>query len=93
MTAVLSPETFAAAPERASLDLLEHVTEIAIIALCAAHPAIQDKPPHPIPFDCLADRVVEHAMTLLDALNDYRRLARDIERLHSADPHNDDFDF
>jgi hypothetical protein len=93
VSSLLSPETFAASPERASLDLLEHATEVAIIALCAAHPLINGNPSHPIPIDRLADRVVERAMTLLDALADYRRLARDLERLHSSDPQNDDFDF
>jgi hypothetical protein len=82
----LQPEIVRKSPQLAALTMLTHATETAIIALCAAHPAIEHHlKPDPQPsLDRLADHVVDHAMLLLDAVDRYRRLLDDLDRTHQA---------
>ena len=84
-------------PQLAALDLLVHATETAVVALCAAHPGIERAlrlVPEPA-IDHLADHVVERALATLDALDRYRVLLDDIQRLDdlSLDDQDDDFTF
>lgn len=79
----LSPALLRCNPQLAALALLHGSAETAIIALCAAHPAIEDildADPHPS-LEHLANHVVERAMLLLDALDRYERLLHDHDRL------------
>jgi hypothetical protein len=80
----LEPRLLRRWPQLAALDSLHHVAETAIFALCAAHPliesALRDDPHSPL--EQLADRLVDHAMLLLDALHRYRALIEDRDRLH-----------
>jgi hypothetical protein len=74
----LCPPVLRQNPQVGCLDLLAHATEVAIIALCAAHPAVEhqlddDAPPR----DRFADRIIERAMPLLDAVDCYRLLLQD----------------
>jgi hypothetical protein len=80
----LAPEIVRDNPQLAALAMLTHVTETAIIVLCAAHPAIEHHlEPEPLPsLDRLAEHVVDHAMSILDAVDRYRRLLDDLSRLH-----------
>jgi hypothetical protein len=83
----LDPETLRHNPQLAAIDLLVQTAETAIVALCAAHPAIEHKlrhDPHP-PIECLADHVVHQAMKLLDALDRYQILLHDLDRLDRLD--------
>lgn len=84
-------------PQLAALDLLVHATETAIVALCAAHPSIEHAlrlAPEPA-IDHLADHVVHRALATLHALERYRRLLDDIQRLDkiSRADQDDDFSF
>jgi hypothetical protein len=84
-------------PQLAAVELLVHATETAIVALCAAHPGIEHalrRVPEPA-IDHLADQVVESALATLDALERYRRLLHDIQRLDaiSLEDQDDDFTF
>jgi hypothetical protein len=81
-------------PQLAALDLLVHATETAIVALCAAHPAIQyalRHNPEP-PIEHLADHVVEQALATLNALDRYRVLLDDLQRLDTGSLDDDDDD-
>ena len=80
----LPPRVLRRWPELAALDSLHHVAETAIVALCAAHPLIESAhrhDPQP-PLERLADHLVDHAMLMLDALDRYRALLHDRDRLH-----------
>jgi hypothetical protein len=82
-------------PQLAALAMLTHATETAIIALCAAHPAIEYhlKPDPQLSLDRLADHVVDHAMLMLDAVDRYRRLLDDLNHLHQGLLADDDPSF
>jgi hypothetical protein len=70
-------------PQLATVELLTQALETTLVALCAAHPLIEldlrarPEPVHPI--DHLADRAVEQAIQLLDALDRYRLAQYDLE--------------
>ena len=74
----LCPPQLRQSPQVGCLDLLAHATEVAIIALCAAHPAVEHElDDDALPRDRLADCIIERAMTLLDAVDRYRLLLQD----------------
>ena len=74
----LCPHVLRQNPQVGCLDLLTHATEVAIIALCAAHPAVEHQlGDDAAPGDRFADRIIERAMTLLDAIDCYRLLLQD----------------
>lgn len=79
----LEPRILRHSPQLAAVEMLRQTAETAIIAICAAHPAIEHAlTDDPLPaLDRLADHVVRHAMLLLDALGRYRRMLDDIEHL------------
>jgi hypothetical protein len=79
----LQPRLLRRFPQLAALDCLHQVTETAIVALCAAHPIIESAGQHePLsPPDKLADNLVEHLMSMLDAVYRYRALLEDRDRL------------
>ncbi|HXE88737.1 MAG TPA: hypothetical protein VN524_18285 [Hyphomicrobiaceae bacterium] len=80
---LLCPPVLRRTPQVGCLDLLAHATEIAIIALCAAHPAVEHElGDDALPGDQLADRIIDRAMTLLDAVDRYRLLLHDPHALH-----------
>jgi len=72
-----------------------HVSERAraglVVALCAAHPLIEldlNARTEPVlPIDHLADRAVERAIQLLDALDRYRLAQYDLEHARHARSH------
>ena len=82
-------------PQRAALDLLVHAAETAIVALCAAHPALeQPVPTDPQPsLDHRADQVVQCARLTLAALDRYRDLLAELDRLDHGCWDYDDFLF
>lgn len=87
--ATLCPPGLRKAPQLGSIELLVHAAEIAIIALCAAHPSVEreldeDAPPG----DRLADRVIDRAMTLLDTLDRYRLFLEDPRALDDPPDHD-----
>ena len=74
----LCPPVLRQHPQVGCLDLLAHVTEVAIIALCAAHAAIEHElDDDAAPGDRFADRIIERDLTLLDAVDWYRLLLHD----------------
>jgi hypothetical protein len=74
----LCPPLLRQTPQVGCLDLLAHATEVAIIALCAAHPAVEHELGEDAsPRDRLADHIIERAMGLLDAVDRYRLLLHD----------------
>lgn len=91
----LTPPRLRRSPQLAALDLLVNSAETAIVALCAAHPGIEHALSHdPKPaIEHLADHVVERAMATLEALDRYRVLLDDIQRLDTAPTDNGDFTF
>ena len=91
----LDPPRLRRSPQLAALDLLVNAAETAIVALCAAHPRIEHTLSHdPKPaIEHLADHVVERAMATLEALDHYRILLDDIQRLDTAPMVEGDFTF
>lgn len=74
----LCPPVLRKTPQVGCLDLLAHATEIAIIALCAAHPIVEHElDDDASPGDRLADRIIDHALALLAAVDRYRLLLHD----------------
>jgi hypothetical protein len=74
----LCPPALRQNPQVACLDLLAHATEVAVIALCAAHPAVEHElDDDVVPGDRFADRIIERALALLDAVDCYRLLLHD----------------
>jgi hypothetical protein len=74
-------------PQIGPLDMLTHATEIAIIALCASHPRVEHElDEHALPGDINADRVIERAMALLEAVDRYRLLLHDPRALDDPPP-------
>ena len=72
-SATLCPPMLRKTPQLGSVDLLVHAAEVAVIALCAAHPGVQQELGEDAsPGDLRADRVIERAMTLLEAVDRYR---------------------
>jgi len=91
----LSPEILRQNPQLAALETLLQATENAIIAVIAAHPNLEhrrDGVPL-LPIDSLADHLVEHAQVMLDSLDRYRILLRDLERLRRGTLLEDDLIF
>lgn len=83
----LCPPVLRKTPQVGCLDLLAHATEVAIIALCAAHPAVEHElDEHASLGDRFADRIIDRAMTLLDALDRYRLLLHDPRAPDQLDP-------
>lgn len=77
-SATLCPPLLRTHPQLGSLELLVHATEVAIIALCAGHPRIErELDDLALPGDQLADRILDRAMALLDAVDRYRLLLHD----------------
>jgi hypothetical protein len=76
--ATLYPPVLRIHPQLGAVDLLSHATEVAIVALCAAHPCgereLGDDASLP---DRVADRIIDRAMALLEAVDRYRLLIDD----------------
>lgn len=84
----VDPNTLRHSPQLAALELLAEAAETAIVALCAAHPALEHElgdDPQPA-IEQLADQVIDQAFHALDALDRYRHLLRIL-------PHEPVFDF
>jgi len=87
VTETLCPALLRREPQLAPLDMLTHATEIAIVALCASHPRVE----HELddcasPGDVTADRIIDRAMALLEAVDRYRLLLHDPHALeHTSD--------
>jgi hypothetical protein len=78
VTETLCPALLRREPQLGPLDMLTHATEIAIIALCASHPRVEHAlDDDALPGDITADRVIERAMALLEAVDQYRLLLHD----------------
>ncbi len=88
----LEPRLLRRWPQLAALDCLHQVAETAIVALCAAHPLIESAHAHDphSPLDQLADHLVDHAMSMLHALDRYRALLHDRDRLARGLQHQDE---
>jgi hypothetical protein len=88
VTAPLSPQILRRRPQLAAVEALTSVLETTLVALCAAHPLIEldlKTCAEPVlPIDRLADRAVEQAVQLLDALDRYRLAQYDLE--HARHP-------
>jgi hypothetical protein len=88
----LDPKTLRQSPQLAALSVLDEAAHTAILAILAAHPAIEhvltQDPQDPL--ERLADHVVDHLMLTLDALDHYRRLLHDRQRLHQALSNDED---
>lgn len=77
-SATLCTPELRAHPQLGAIDLLAHATEVAIIALCAAHPCVErELDDDALPGDVLADRIIDRAMSLLNAVDRYRLLLHD----------------
>lgn len=78
MTETLCPALLRREPQLAPLDMLTHATEIAIVALCASHPVVEHElDDSASPGDITADRIIDRAMALLEAVDRYRLLLHD----------------
>lgn len=75
-------------PQLATVEVLTSVLETTLVALCAAHPLIEldlkARTEPVLPIDHLADRAVEQAIQLLDALDRYRLAQYDLEHVRHA---------
>lgn len=78
MTETLCPALLRREPQLGPLDVLAHATEIAIVALCASHPRVEHElDDSASPGDVTADRIIDRAMALLEAVDRYRLLLHD----------------
>ena len=78
MTETICPALLRREPQLGALDVLAHATEIAIIALCASHPRGEHElDDRASPRDVTADRIIDRAMALLEAVDRYRLLLHD----------------
>ena len=78
MTDTICPALLRCKPQIAQLDMLTHATEIAIIALCASHPRVEHElDDDASPGDITADRLIDRAMALLEAVDRYRLVLHD----------------
>lgn len=78
MTETLCPALLRREPQLGPLDVLTHATEIAIVALCASHPRVEHElDDSASPRDVTADRIIDRAMALLEAVDRYRLLLHD----------------
>lgn len=78
MTETLCPALLRREPQLGPLDMLTHATEIAIVALCASHPRVEHElDDSDSPRDVTADRIIDRAMALLEAVDRYRLLLHD----------------
>jgi len=78
MTETLCPALLRREPQLGPLDVLAHATEIAIVALCASHPRVEHElDDSASPSDVTADRIIDRAMALLEAVDRYRLLLHD----------------
>lgn len=92
MTQTLCPTLLRREPQLGPLDMLTRATEVAIIALCASHPRVEHElDDSALPRDITADRVIERAMALLDAVDRYRLLLHDPRALDDPSPDADVF--
>ena len=92
MTETLCPALLRRERQLGSLDMLTHATEIAIIALCASHPRVeQELDDTASPGDITADHVIDRAMALLEAVDRYRLLLHDPRALDDPSLHIDIF--
>lgn len=89
MTETLCPSLLRRDPQLGPLDLLTRASEIAIIALCASHPRVEHElDERALPGDIDADRIIERAMALLEAIDRYRLLLHDPRALDDP-PHTE----
>ena len=78
MTDTLCPTLLRRDPQLGALDVLAHATEVAIVALCASHPRVEHELDDTAsPSDVTADRIIDRAMALLEAVDRYRLLLHD----------------
>jgi hypothetical protein len=78
VTETLCPSLLRREPQLGPLDMLTHATEVAIIALCASHPRVEHElDERALPGDIDADRIIDRAMALLEAVDRYRLLLHD----------------
>lgn len=85
-----TPIEIADVPELAILAALEDILDLALRALCAAHPQLGDLDcpywaQYPSPARAAADRIVDAAAPLTRALDAYRRAVTPPHR-HGPDP-------
>jgi hypothetical protein len=87
VTETLCPALLRREPQLGALDMLTHATEVAIIALCASHPSVEHElDDAALPGDIAADRVIDRAMSLLEAVDRYRLLLHDPRALDEPSP-------
>jgi hypothetical protein len=90
VTDTLCPALLRREPQLGPLDMLTHATEVAIIALCASHPRVENElDERAMPGDINADRIIERAMALLEAVDRYRLLLHDPRALDDPPPIED----
>jgi hypothetical protein len=88
----LCPALLRREPQLGALDMLTHATEVAIVALCASHPRVEHELDDSAqPGDITADRVIDRAMALLEAVDRYRLLLHDPRALEDPLPDLDIF--
>jgi len=88
----LCPDLLRRVPQLGALDMLTHSAEIAIIALCASHPSVEHElDDSALPGDVTADRVIDRAIALLEAVDRYRLLLHDPRALEDPPPDVDIF--
>lgn len=87
MTDTLCPALLRCKPQLGPLDMLTHATEIAIVALCASHPRVEHElDDSALPSDIIADRLIDRAIALLEAVDRYRLLLHDPRALGGPSP-------
>lgn len=86
MTETICPALLRRNPQLGPLDTLAHAAEVAIVALCASHPRVEHELDDAAsPDDITADRIIERAMALLEAVDRYRLLLHDPRALDDPD--------
>ena len=90
----LDPQILRRRPQLATVEVLTSVLETTLVAICAAHPLIEldlkTRTDPVLPIDRLADRAVEQAIQLLDALDRYRLAQYDLDHARSQAPKEED---
>ena len=92
MIGCLTPATLRQSPQCGPLELLRQASELATLALIAAHPSLEHHPACPI--DVLADHVLAAADVLDEAVGRYCRLLAELDHLEQLDldPEDEDID-
>ncbi len=92
---MLDTDLLRESPQLAALELLIQAADTTVVALCAAHPALEHElRPDPEPVvDRLADRLVDRISHMHDGIHQYCRSLGELQRRRQLLLDDDELDF